>query len=84
MVVVRYKVRGIRRKRKDFPAQLLNFPPRHLRNVWLGSTLKDNTLNYDLATFFASKIPDFYRSGIDQLPIRWTTVVDTNGKHFID
>lgn len=44
----------------------------------------DDTVNSDLAAFFASKPPDFYKSGIDQLPIRWTTVVDNNGDYIID
>ncbi len=41
-------------------------------------------VNSDLTAFYASKSPDFYKSGIDQLPKQWAIVVDNAGDYIID
>jgi histone-lysine N-methyltransferase SETMAR len=45
---------------------------------------EDDDIYSDLTAFFASKWPDFYTSGIDQLPGRWAMVVDNDGDYIID
>lgn len=37
-----------------------------------------------LQTFFDNKSPDFYKQGIEALPIRWQYIVDNNGSYYID
>lgn len=44
----------------------------------------ENDLNNDIQRFFDEKPPDFYKRGIDLLPVRWQYVVDNNGAYVID
>ncbi len=44
---------------------------------------EDDDIYSDLTAFFASKSPDFYKRGFDQLPKRWAVVVDT-GDYIVD
>jgi histone-lysine N-methyltransferase SETMAR len=56
-----------------------------LRNHLAEKRFEDyDTLNSDLAAFFDSKEPDFYKNRIYQLPKRWATVIDNNGEYIID
>lgn len=44
----------------------------------------DDALKTDLAKFFASKKPEFYRSGIEQLPQRWQSVIEHDGAYDVE
>lgn len=44
----------------------------------------DDDLKTSLQTFFDEKSPEFYKRGIDLLPIRWQYVVDNNGAYVVD
>jgi len=86
------------KKIQEFGWEVLPHPPyspdiaptdyhlfRSLQNHLAEKHFEDyTTLNSDLAEFFASKTPQFYKSGIEQLPLRWTTIVDNNGEYFND
>lgn len=58
---------------------------RSLQNHLAEKCFEDlDALNSDLAAFFDSKEPVFYKSGIYELPKRWTTVVDKDGEYIVD
>lgn len=44
----------------------------------------EDMLKHDIDTFFASKPPSFFRSGIESLATRWQKVVDCEGDYFVD
>ena len=41
-------------------------------------------LKMTIDTFFINKTPEFYASGINQLPDRWATVVNSEGEYIVD
>uniref|UniRef100_A0A1I7V3L7 HTH_48 domain-containing protein n=1 Tax=Caenorhabditis tropicalis TaxID=1561998 RepID=A0A1I7V3L7_9PELO len=44
----------------------------------------EDHLKTELQSFFDSKPREFYRKGIEQLPIRWQYIVDNNGAYYVD
>lgn len=58
---------------------------RSLHDYLGGKTYQeDGDIKADLSAFFEFKSPSFYKRGIDQLPIRWAQVVDSDGDYIID
>ncbi|XP_076053689.1 histone-lysine N-methyltransferase SETMAR-like [Oratosquilla oratoria] len=53
----------------------------HLRGK---SFTNEADLRQALTDFFASKTPEFYRKGIEQLETRWQKVLDADGDYFED
>lgn len=58
---------------------------RSLQNFLNGKSFADKqAVKVALDDFFESKSPEFYRKGIDALPMRWETVVDNDGEYISD
>ena len=58
---------------------------RSLSNYLRGKQFDDlNELKSSINTFFYSKTPEFYASGINQLRDRWASVIDSEGEYIID
>ena len=60
---------------------LFRAPSNHLRGKKFE---KEDHLKKDIETFFASKSPDFYENGLNDLPRRWEAVVDNDGEYLVD
>ena len=85
----------VRRKREQLNWEVLPYPPyspdlaptdlspiRSLSNYLKEKKLDNlNQLENALNTFFFNKSLEFYASGIDQLPRRWITIVDSEGEY---
>ena len=55
---------------------------RSLQNHLAGQRFHDReAVEKGIDEFFASKSPEFYESGISQLPMRWQEVIDSDGQY---
>jgi histone-lysine N-methyltransferase SETMAR len=87
-----------REKIKDLGWEVLPHPPyspdlapsdyhlfRSLQHHLTGKNfVNEDMLKHELDTFFTSKPPSFYRSGIETLPSRWQKVVDSDGGYITE
>lgn len=58
---------------------------RHLKSYLRNKTFKNvDDLRRDISNFFESQPPQFWVKGINELPNRWSRVVETDGEYIID
>ncbi len=86
------------RKITQFGWEVLEHPPyspdlapsdyhlfRSLRNHLCDKQHEDlDEIQSNLTAFFESQPANFYRRGIEQLPARWTKVVENDGDYIVD
>uniref|UniRef100_A0A7I4YP87 Transposase n=1 Tax=Haemonchus contortus TaxID=6289 RepID=A0A7I4YP87_HAECO len=54
---------------------------RHLRDKTFDN---QEQLKLEVGNFFSTQSADFWRSGIDKLPVKWMKVIDNNGDYITD
>ena len=98
MLSVWWDYKGVRCKVEKLNWEVLPHPPyspdlvptnyhlfRSLSNKLKEKQFDDlNQVENILNTFFFNKTPEFYASDIDQLPHRWSTIVDSEGEYIHD